>query len=66
MDSAFVEHTQNNITRHVTTIHTVIIVAYLPKVKNILALPRGQNYYLRLKTGDQNIDCQSKQTETNI
>lgn len=41
LDSAFVEHTQNNITRHVTTIHTVIIVAYLPKVKNILALPRG-------------------------
>lgn len=40
-DSTFLEYTQNSITRRVTIIYTVITVAYLPKIKNILAPPRG-------------------------
>lgn len=41
LDSAFLEYTQNSITRRVTTIYTVVTVAYLPKIKHLLAPPRG-------------------------
>ena len=41
MDSAFLEHTQNSIIRHITVIYTVIVIAKLPKIKNIAAPPWG-------------------------
>lgn len=41
VDSAFLEHTQNSIIRHITVIYTVIVIAKLPKIKNIPAPPWG-------------------------
>lgn len=41
LDSVFLEDTLNSIIRHVTTVYTVINIAQLSKVKNILTPPRG-------------------------
>lgn len=40
LNNTFLDHIQNNITKCVATIYTVIMVTYLPKVENILAPPR--------------------------
>ena len=40
LNSGFLECTRNNITKCVATVCTVIIVTYLPRVKNIFTHPK--------------------------
>lgn len=58
LDSAFLEHTQNNVTRPFTMAYTVIIVQTFPGGRGTELPPQAIWGLAQLKTGNQNTDYQ--------